>query len=205
MHEIFAISEEGERRIFEGELVGVRGNRARVRGFHLEDSAVMEAQGITIVEATRTATDSRGVYLAQIEMQGASRKPSYGGFFPVDWSRDDVRAAIAEAYSTRWPIGWTDAGDFYRGQTRAGMRIVMELDERGRVLDAFPLRAGKGLANRKRDALFKVERGIKKSDRLVCGECHALKVLVCPNGHGASFHQRGLARRVFSLARRLFS
>ena len=142
--------------------------------------------------------------MAQIEMQGASRKPAYGGFFPVSWSRDDVRAAISEAYTTRRPVGWVDAGNFYKGRTRAGMRIMLELDSDGRVLDAFPLRAGSSIANRKRDAHFKVERGIKKRDRLVCGECHSLKVLVCPNGHGSSY-RRGVARRVFDLARRLFS
>lgn len=199
------IATEGERRIFEGVLVQVRGGRARVRGFHLEDPAVMQEKGIEVIEATRTAADSRGVYLAQVELAGAARNPAYGGFFPVNWSRDEVRAAIAEAYSTRRPVGWVDAGNFYKGRTRAGMRIVMELDDDGQVIDAFPLRAGSSISNRKRDALFRVKRGTKQRDRLVCGECYSLKVLVCPNGHNSPLGRRGVVGRVVDLVRRIFS
>jgi Bacterial EndoU nuclease len=177
------LTDRGLHRIFEGELIETRGGRPRLRGFHLEDPGVIRAKGIALIEASRTAPDSRGVYLARIELQGVTRKHAYDSFFPVAWSRDEVRAAIAEAYSNRKAVGWVDGGRFFKGQTRAGMSIIMEVDESDRVIDAFPRRAGSNLANRKRDALFRVERGVRRRDRLVCGECHALKVLVCPNGH----------------------
>jgi hypothetical protein len=179
-------TEKGERRIFEGELVAVSGGRARVRGFHLEDAVVMCARGIVIDEATRTAPDGRGVYLARITMQGAKRMPASSGFFPLGWSRESVRTAITEAYQVRKPRRWVEAGNFYAGRSRSGVLIIMELDERGRVLDAFPMRA-RNANNRKRDAKFRVERGVIKKSRLVCGQCRAAKVMVCPNGHNSPF------------------
>lgn len=187
MYEGNIFTDRGERRIFEGELVEVRGGRARVRGFHLEDAAVMLARGIVVDEPTRTAPDSRGVYLAQVAMQGARRRPAYSGFFPRRWTREQVRAAIAEAYAVRRPRGWVDAGNFFEGKTRGGMSVVMELDESGLVLDAFPLRA-KNPNNRKRDAQFRVKRGIRKEHHLVCAECHRTKVLLCPRGHSARLY-----------------
>lgn len=179
------LSAQGEQRIFEGELVKVRGGRERVRGFHLEDATVMRENGIRLLEETRTAADSRGVYMAQIELEGVKRRPAYGGFFPKSWTREQVRSAIAEAYTVKKPRGWVDAGHFYEGRTREGIRIVMELGAGGRVLDAFPLRAGSSHANRRRDARFRVTAGIKESSPLVCAECHRLKVLVCPKRHGS--------------------
>lgn len=180
------LTEKGERRVFEGELVDVSGGRARVRGYHLEDPADMQARGIVVDELTRTAPDSRGVYLVSVMMQGAKRRPAYNGMFPVGWTRGQVRAAISEAYETRRPRGWVDGGRFVEGRTRSGMLIVMELDEGGEVVDAFPMRA-KNRNNKKRDARFRVERGIISKSRLVCGRCHASKTMVCPNGHNTPF------------------
>lgn len=185
------ISEEGERRIFAGQVLRVRGGRARVRGFHLEDETVKRERGIRVIEATRTAADSRGVYLAQIELGGALRKPAYGGFFPAGWTREQVRAAIAEAYSVRRPRGWVDAGHFFEGKTGEGMKIIMELDDGGRVIDAFPLRT-KNPTHRKHDAQFRVMRGTQRKHHLVCTECHSIKIPVCPRGHNWPFRRRGL-------------
>jgi len=196
------ISDEGEGRIFAGQVLKVRGGRARARGFHLEDEAIKRERGIRVIEATRTAPDSRGVYLAQIELDGASRKAAYGGFFPAGWSRERVREAIAEAYSTRRPRGWVDGGNFFEGKTGEGIKIVMELDESGRVLDAFPLRA-KNANHRKHDAQFRVARGISKGHRLVCGECHAVKIAVCPNGHSWPLGQVGRWRQLWWMLRQL--
>lgn len=183
MFESSILAAEGERRIFEGELVTVRGGRARVRGFHLEDATVMRENGISIIEETRTASDSRGVYMAQIELEGVKRRPAYSGFFPKSWTREQVRSAIAEAYQVRRPRGWVDAGSFYEGRTREGIKVVMELDESGRVLDAFPQRGGSSHANRRRDAQLRVSKGIRREHPLVCGRCHRVRVLVCPKGH----------------------
>ena len=181
-------TEKGERRIFEGELVEARAGHSRVRGFHLQDPATMQARGIVVDELTRNAADSRVVYLVSVMKQGAKRKAAYNGMFPVGWTRDQVKAAIAEAYAARSPrsVGWVDPGGFYKGRTRTGMLIMLELDEGGRVIDAFPVRA-KNPNNRRRDARYRVERGVVKNHREVCGQCHALKVRVCPNGHNTPF------------------
>jgi Bacterial EndoU nuclease len=187
MQEGCVITEQGERRIFEGELVEVRSGRWRMRGFHLEDKALMAARGIVADEPTRTAADSRGVYKVTVSIQGAKRKEAYGGMFPIDWSREDVRAAIGEAWAARSPRaqGWVDPGGFFKGRTQSGMLIMMELDGVGRVLDAFPIRAGSGRSNRRRDALYRVGRGVIPKHHEVCGRCHELKVWACPNGHNA--------------------
>jgi len=182
MYEGSIITERGERRIFEGEVLGA--GRSRVRGFHLEDEAVMVARGIVVVERSRSASDSRGVYRVQVAMQGNMRNGSYDVMFPRGWTRDQVRQAIAEAHATREAA---PRGGLYKGRTRSGMVIRMELDESGGVVDAWPVRAGKGLSNRRRDARFRVERGAIKKHREVCGQCHALKVPVCPNGHHTPF------------------
>jgi hypothetical protein len=204
MYEGSIFTEKGMARIFEGELVEVRGGRARVRGFHLEDAGVMQSRSIEIVELTRTASDSRGVYAAQITMQGARRRPAYGGFFPRGWSRERVLEAVTEAYETRRPCGWVDAGNFFEGRTRAGMRILMELDEGGLVLDAFPVRA-KNPNNRKRDARLRVAHGITKHHPLVCGRCHSLRVSVCPRGHDARLYPGILLQQLGALVRWLIS
>lgn len=201
MYEGSILTDRGARRIFEGELVTVGGGRQRVRGFHLEDANMMRARGIEVVETTRTAPDSRGVYLAQITMGGARRRPAYSGFFPRGWSREQVRRAVAEAYEVRRPRGWVDAGNFFEGRTRAGMRVIMELDGDGLVLDAFPMRGGSSVANRKRDARFRVARGVRRRHPLVCGRCHRLKVSVCPRGHGAQLSPMLLIQQLGALFR----
>jgi hypothetical protein len=61
------------------------------------------------------------------------------------------------------------------------VKIILQLDEAGRVLDAMPQRAR---LNKGREAKFKVERGTIQSSRRVCRQCKKIKVMVCPSGHG---------------------
>jgi hypothetical protein len=111
--------------------------------------------------------------------------------FPRGWTREQVREAIVEAHAARSlePQGWVDPGVFYKGRTRSGILVMLELDGDGRVLDAFPVRAGTARGNRRRDAQFRVERGTLKRHREVCRQCHALKIHVCPNGHETPFRE----------------
>jgi hypothetical protein len=201
MREGSIFAESGLARIFEGELE-VRGGRSQVRGFHLEDAGVMLARGIVVDEATRTAKDSRGVYHAQITMQGKGRHVGLSGFFPHGWSRALVEEAVKEAYETRRPRGWHVAGNFFEGRTRAGMKILMELDEGSLVLDAFPLRnRNNPQKNRARDAQLRIRRGISKKHPLVCSHCQELKVLVCPSGHNVQLHPALLLRQMGAMVR----
>ncbi len=62
-------------RIFDGDIVpNVKKNgeieHIRIRGFHYEDADVMLARGIEIIEESRTAPDTRGVYRAAIMVRG---------------------------------------------------------------------------------------------------------------------------------------
>jgi hypothetical protein len=177
-------SSDGLHRIFEGELEAnrTRGgevNHYRVRGFHFEEAATMIARGIVIDEASRTSMDGRGVYRAGFTLKGSGRcTPTASGFFPVQWSREQVVSAIGEAYETRTLI--VAHQRIYEGRTREGMKIRLWLDEADNILDAMPLRAK---VNRRREAQWKLKRGLSKRSRHVCGDCQSLKVYVCPKGH----------------------
>jgi hypothetical protein len=177
-------SSDGLRRIFEGELEENRKRTGevehyRARGFRLENAATMIARGIVIDETSRTSPDGRGVYRAGFTLKGFLRcPPSASGFFPVQWTREQVVSAIGEAYETRKLI--VAHQRIYQGRTREGMKIQLWLDETDKVLDAMPLRAK---VNRRREAQWKMKRGLISKSSHVCGECQSLKVYVCPKGH----------------------
>lgn len=181
------LSPEGMERIFAGVVLEHKTKGGEVvnrylRGFRLEDAAAMAARGIVIDEQGRTSPDSRGVYKARVTMQGVARRDaSKSGFFPSHWTRAQVVSAIAEAYETRKDRRWGDAGKFCEGRTREGMKIVLELDGAGLVVDAMPIRAK---VNTRTEARWKLKEGRIKSSRHVCGECKRMKVYVCPAGHG---------------------
>jgi hypothetical protein len=198
------LSEKGMRRIFEGELIEVRTgagavHHLRALGFHFEDESVLTARGHRIDEYSRTTPDSRGVYRAGVILEGKQRRGGGGQcFFPYNWRRSQVMEAIAEAYASREAVNWTEQGRFYKGQTARGMRIVMELDEEGRVLNAFPLRAK---TNKAREALYRIDRGLQKKSRYVCGRCQNMKRFCCPFGHGGPGRKKSLWSRIKKLAK----
>src|ERR1700742_3020257 len=183
--ELFGISEVGMLRIFEGVKIPQQPNRSGeanhylARGFHLEDPAIMAAHGHIVDEHIRTSPDSRGVYRVRVLMFGAIRRHGEG-FFPRGWTREQVIAAIGQAYINRQPFQWGAFKRGFKGVTETGMRIVMELDESGLVLDAFPLRAK---INPRTEALWRIEHGLQKRSRHVCQQCGRLKVLHCPAEH----------------------
>jgi hypothetical protein len=199
-------SAQGLKRILEGELVPHRRKSGeiqyyRVMGFCVEDSAIMAATGNEIVETTRQYPDSRGVYKVSVIIRGvksAHPKP----FFPREWSWSQTARAIEEAYQSRVPCNWTEQGNFYEGISSSGIKIVLELDDAGLVLDAIPIRSGR--FSPRRQAQWLLEQGKIEKSRFVCGECHAIKVYVCERGHNLpvslldSFGLRWLLRRRFN-------
>ncbi|MGB8511136.1 MAG: EndoU domain-containing protein [Pyrinomonadaceae bacterium] len=191
------ISEQGRVRIFEGQAIpqnmrdGVV-HHYMMRGFHLEDPAVVAARGHIIYEDTRTSPDSRGIYRATVLMYGRKRRDG-SAFFPRDWTREQVARAIAQAYANREPYKWGEFVNCYRGTTETGMRIVMELDRDGLVLDAFPRRAK---LHQGREALWRIERGYQKRSRYVCAKCRSIKTLCCPHGHNAPAKRRVLINSI---------
>jgi hypothetical protein len=187
------ISEQGVKRIFEGELVPQRKRSGEVhcyiaRGFHLEDPAMMAVNGYIINEVSRTSPDSRGVYHVSVWMYGRRRNSA---FFPRHWTREQVAQAIAQAYESREPFKWGEFVNCYKGSTETGMRIVMELDEMGLVLDAFPKRAK---VSQKKNALWRIENGLQVKSRFVCSQCKQIKILSCPHGHNLPMRKWSFAK-----------
>ncbi len=114
-------------------------------------------------------------------MRGVKRSTAErNGFFPAGWTAAQIANAIAEAMDDRQPFDAGEAGNFFEGRTREGMRLILQLDD-GRVLDAIPQRAK---LNKGREAKFQIERGIIPNSRRVCRQCKKIKVRVCPSGHG---------------------
>jgi hypothetical protein len=197
------ISAEGLKRIFEGELVPQMKKKQgtvdhyRVLGFRLEDPAMMKVRGIVVDEESKSSPDVRGAYLASITVQGVSR--GRRGFFPAGWTAAQVVSAIAEAYETRETFLTGEPGHFCKGRTREGIKMILQLDEAGRVLDARPERAR--IVNKARESKFKLDRGLIKKSPLVCGKCGKIKLRVCPSGHdvaqpiGVGFYVERVLRR----------
>jgi hypothetical protein len=173
------------RRIFEGELIEVKTragvvNHTQARGFHFENTEAM-ARGNSILEHTRSSPDGRGIYRAARIIQGAEwTQHERVSFFPQGWTRKQIVEAVTEAYMNRVPYVYRGQSNFYKGVSTEGMRIVLELDEAGLVLDAFPIRAA---INKGKEAVFRVQSGQLKKSKLVCKKCMVVRVQVCPNGH----------------------
>ncbi len=170
-------------RIFDGDIVpqlmkSGEIHHVRIRGFRYEDPDVMLARGIEIIEASRTAPDVRGVYRAAIMVRGYRRRGTHWGFFPVAMSRDGIVQAIIKAYENRVLVT-TGNQELYKGDG-GGLPVFMELDDAGRVTDAWPRR---GRYTRTQAALWLYARTGKRS-KLLCPVCLQPKVLCCAkHGH----------------------
>ncbi len=179
--EVFA--EGAIERIFDGDIVPhlkKDGEVAhiQIRGFRYEDPDTMLARGIEINEASRTAPDMRGVYRAAIMVRGHKRKGTHWGFFPVMMSRDKIVQAIIEAYEHRVIVKQGNQ-ELYKGDG-GGLKIYMQLDDAGRVTDAWPRRARYTATQQ---ALWLYARTGKRS-KLLCPVCLQPKVLCCAkHGH----------------------
>jgi hypothetical protein len=178
------ISDRGLKRLFDGEVT-----RSFRRGGELASYSVKpfrhEGTERAIFEASRTLPDVRGVYRAKaiVEDLKASRSSC---FFPREWTRGEVLQAIGEAYAVRVPVK-KKRGDFCEGVSSAGVKIVLELDADGLVLDAVP------------------QVGTQLKKRKFCASCGASKERqwICPRGHNIP-KRRTLYKRLRYQSRRVW-
>jgi hypothetical protein len=107
-------------------------------GFHHEGAGMRAQFGVCVIEETRGHLSGKGIYKADVLIRRCRKKES-SHFFPRSWTRVQVLEAIKEAYATRrrrragelWACGWSES---YR------MKVMMCLDDEGRICTAFPLR-----------------------------------------------------------------
>lgn len=118
-----------EKHIFEGEI----NKWGHAVGFHHEGD-----RSYQVIEGTRTVEDANGVYEAQVEIDGA-KKQTNSSFFPRDWSQDQVREAIHEAFESRELV----RGNRYVGTVELeegrSMEVNMFLDRNDNIISAFPV------------------------------------------------------------------
>jgi hypothetical protein len=136
----------------------------RVRGFRHESEAATR-RGSLLIGDSRSFPDIRGVYAAAVTVQGIKRRKSQSVFFPSTWTPHEIELAIAEAYEGRQA---TRRSRWFTGKTSGGIKILMELDASGRVLDARPRTPS-----------------MPKRRKAQCGVCGDGLIKLCPRGHGA--------------------
>lgn len=196
----FLISPRGLTRIFQGEISAQltrkgKTHHYRMIGFRHVSDEVMHREGYSLKVDAMSCPDNQGVFVATWVLRNGRklRQP----FFPREWSRGELLTAIAEAYETREPVQWETPGKFFQGRTRAGLRIVLELDDDDFVVDAVPRTSR---TNFERLARWRVEHGFAKHKRYFCQTCGKLK-----RGHVLCHHmpRRTLYKRVRYHARKL--
>jgi hypothetical protein len=96
-------------------------------------------KGTHVIEGTESAKDKHGVYEANVEIEGI-KKGARSSFFPDEWSQAQVEKAIQEAYANRQ---FDPLSRNFHGHAANGIKIEMQLDAKGWITTAYPLR-GKG-------------------------------------------------------------
>jgi hypothetical protein len=187
-------------RIFNGDTVqhlrkSGEVEHTRARGFHYEDAAVMRERGIEIIEESRTSSDTRGVYKASIKIQGHRRRGTHYGFFPLSMSRDEILKAIVEAYEHRKAVKVSNP-KLCKGEG-GGLPVFMQLDDAGRITDAWPRRAK---YTRQQRAIWLYATTGKRS-KLLCPVCLQPKTLCCSHGHWPPRSRKTLRRQLLKLVR----
>jgi hypothetical protein len=119
--------------IFHGEI-----KKGSAQGFHYEGAQMETAYGTKVIESTRTAPDSKGIYQAKVMVRGIEKKER-STFFPRAWSRADVTKAINEAYAKRANVP-TKAPNYFEGVTSNNIVIGMYCNKNGALVTAFPLK-----------------------------------------------------------------
>lgn len=121
--------------ILEGEL----NKRGQAVGYHYDQLPSKKGE---IIQNTQTPLDENGVYEAEVEVEGVLKQANRGksSFFPDAWDTQDVVDAINDAYENRTFI----SGNTYEGLTEEGMIIRMYLDQKERIISAFPVYEGGG-------------------------------------------------------------
>lgn len=119
--------------VFRGEVK----RKKNPQGFHHEGDPRNAAEGTRVIEGTRTPTDSRGVYRADVMVRGLERKNV--SFFPRTWSRAQVEKAIDEACANRKNVDGRSK-NYSVGTSADGMRIVIYSNKDNVPVTAYPLK-----------------------------------------------------------------
>lgn len=130
-----AVTADALEHVFHGEVkTGKKG--ARSVGFHYEGAEMQATKKTRVVTITKTP-DAKGVYEAEVEIQGISKK-SKSSFFPKTWTKNDVVNAINEAYINKT---FPDASNalYFEGKSSSGVIVGGYLNADGTVATAFPL------------------------------------------------------------------
>jgi hypothetical protein len=131
-------------------------HRAVVSGMHHEGAGMASVVGVKVIEGTRSRTDLQGVYTACVRIErGNVKGAKHSTFFPAEWTRERVLAAIREVYEQKpkelRPWGWA-------GWSSEGVYIYLLLDQEQKIVTAFPKRSYRKPALRRQDARRKRER-----------------------------------------------
>lgn len=111
--------------------------RNRATGFHYEGAQMQAANGTKVVEGTRTAPDSRGVYEAKVMVRGVE-KAQRSSFFPRSWNRADVMKAINEAHANRRAPD-PRRPNYFEGRSSSGVTVGMYCNKHGEPITAYPI------------------------------------------------------------------
>ena len=116
---------------------GTINKKGQATGYHYD--GIIDSDG-KIVDGTKSAPDSEGIYKAQVEVKGIpkSGNKGYSSFYPDDMSPQDVINSINEAYNDREHY----TGNIYAGESNNGMLIEMYLTDDDKIISAFPIYEG---------------------------------------------------------------
>ncbi|MDS1008808.1 EndoU domain-containing protein [Clostridium sporogenes] len=114
--------------ILEGEI-----NRSNmVVGYHYEKFPTSKGK---IIEGTKSSPNDLGVYTGKVQVDGVIKKAK-SSFFPEEWSPQEVIDAINEAYNNKQFVKGTK--NTFRGKSVSGLKIEMYIDNKGKIISAFP-------------------------------------------------------------------
>ena len=119
------LNDKNRKHLFDGEIHPKRGNAT---GWHYEPTGNRE-KGTYVIEGTRSPPDEHGVYAANVMIEGM-KKGDRSTFFPKTWTKEQVAAAIDDAYGNKMLNEKTGR---YRGESASGVPIEMMLDQRGGI------------------------------------------------------------------------
>lgn len=128
-----ALTDKARSHIFYGD---VDTKYEKSHGWHYEPKADPQKRTY-VIEGTRSALDTHGVYEANVVIEGIKKGPR-STFFPKNWTQEQVEHAVLEAYQNRRPsekrIGW------YEGISSGGVRVEMQLTPNAAILTAYPIK-----------------------------------------------------------------
>jgi|SRR5690625_157266 len=116
--------------ILEGEI----NHQGQAVGYHYDRLPTKKGE---IISGSQTEPNDHGVYEAKVSVNDIEKTANAGlsTFFPDEWDTQDVVDAINEAYDTKTFI----SGNTYEGLTDEGIIIRMYLDDKEKIISAFPI------------------------------------------------------------------